>query len=131
MASNLRLACVNRDVMSDPESALTEVDAAGCAAALAERGLLLVDYCADHCIWCERLESVLAVVAPGYRNRIRFIRVNVTKYPAARPVDLRGTPTLALYRDGQLVMSKTGMMQRGQLAAFLDHYLDPANTGLA
>jgi len=113
-------------------SALPEVDAAGLASALSEPGpLLLVDYVADHCIWCARLEPVLLAVEPSYRNRVRMLMVNVSRHPDAMPAQgLRGTPTVMLYRDGRLLMTRNGMMQRAALVAFLEHWLDPSNEGL-
>jgi|GEM_PF-3350856 len=110
----------------------SEVDAAGFLAALtANVPLVLVDYFADHCVWCDRLEPILSAVAPLYWNRVHMVKVNVQRYPQTLPDGgLRATPTIALYRQGKLVMSKSGMMQRPSLIAFLDHWLDPANEGL-
>jgi len=118
--------------MDTEPALLAEVDTAGFRAALAGDKPVLVDYVADHCVWCERIAPVLEAVLPEYRERLRAVKVNVQRHPdAAPPGGVRGTPTVALYRDGQLVMSKNGMMQRGQLVSFLDHWLDPANVGLA
>lgn len=113
-------------------AALAEVDAAGLAAALAAPGpLLLVDYVADHCVWCTRLEPVLLAVEPQFRNRVRMLKVNVSRHPDALPAQgLRGTPTVMLYREGRLLMARNGMMQRAALVAFLEHWLNPSNEGL-
>lgn len=118
--------------MEHDGAALTEIDARGLAAALAVPGpLLLVDYVADHCVWCTRLEPVLLAVEPAFRNRVRMLKVNVSQHPDAMPAQgLRGTPTVMLYRDGRLLMARSGMMQRGALVAFLEHWLDPSNEGL-
>lgn len=115
----------------NPDS-LPEVDAEGLAAALASPvPLVLVDYVADHCIWCARLEPVLAAAARDYRNRVLMVKVHAERHPQTLPPGgLRATPTVALYRQGRFLISKSGMIQRAALAVFLDHWLDPANEGL-
>lgn len=119
--------------MTADAQALTEVDAEGLAALLAEsQALVLVDYFADHCVWCARLEPVLAAAEPAYRGRVRMVKLNAARWPQALPPGgIRATPTVALFRAGRMVMSKSGMIQRGALLAFLDHWLDPANEGLS
>lgn len=111
-------------------SAVTEVDAATLARMLAEPGggLVLVDFFAEHCVWCERVEPVIAAVAPDFAGRVRFVKIDAGRFPEALPAGgIRGTPTLAVYRDGRFLTSKTGMIQKGALDAFLTYWLDPAN----
>jgi len=112
---------------------LPELDAAGFADAIKAEGTpVLVEYVADHCIWCERLEPILTATVEKYQARLRIVKVNVQRYPQTAPAGgVRATPTLALYRGGRLIMSKSGMMQRAQLVSFLDHWLDPTNEGLS
>ncbi|GAC1624101.1 MAG: hypothetical protein NVS9B10_09690 [Nevskia sp.] len=119
--------------MIETETALPEVDAAGFRVALADMdGLLLVEYFADPCIWCTRLEPVLAAAQHDYLNRVRMLKVNVGLHPQTLPEGgIRGTPTVALFRGGSLLMTRSGLIQRGALYAFLDHWLDPANEGLS
>ena len=119
--------------MTETETTLPEVDAAGFHVALGDTpGLLLVEYFADPCIWCTRLEPVLAAARGDYLNRVRMLKVNARQYPQTLPEGgIRGTPTVALFRDSRLLMTRSGMIQRGALAAFLDHWLDPANEGLS
>lgn len=119
--------------MSDETSALPELDAEGFASTLADGGSpVLVEYFMKNCVWCERIEPVLVAAAAKYGERLRIAKLNASLHPQALPAGgIRGTPTIALYRAGRLVMSKSGMMQSGPLAAFLDHWLDPANAGLS
>lgn len=115
------------------EMTLPELDAAGFAAALVDTpGLLLVEYYREPCIWCTRLEPVLLAARDDYRNQVRMVRVHAERHPQTLPEGgIRGTPTVALYRGGRLLMTRSGMIQRGALHAFLDHWLDPANEGLS
>ncbi|HET7796411.1 thioredoxin family protein [Nevskia sp.] len=119
--------------VASPAATLPEVDAAGLAAALSDHALpLLVEYMADHCVWCQRLEPVLAAAQPKFDGRLRMLKVNVERHPEVKPTDHpRAVPTIALYRQGRMIMTKSGMIQRQQLDVFLNHWLDPANDGLA
>lgn len=119
--------------MSDtPASSLPEVDADALRAALSDHGVpLLVEYMAQDCVWCRRLEPVLAAALPRFEGRLKMLKVDVERYPEVKPADQpRAVPTIALYREGRMIMSKSGMIQRQQLDVFLNHWLDPANEGL-
>ena len=111
---------------------IPEVDAEALRAALADHRLpVLVEYMTEHCPWCNRLEPVLAAAVPKFDGRLKMLKVNVERYPEAKPTDQpRAVPTIALYLDGRMIMSKSGMIQRQQLDVFLNHWLDPANEGL-
>ena len=43
-----------------------------------------------------------------------------------RDLNVHGPPFLALYRDGVLVTTRVGLMERADLQAFLDGLLNPA-----
>ena len=101
-------------------------------AALADHSLpLLVEYMGADCVWCQRLEPVLTAAVERHAGRLRFVKIDVERYPEAKPTDTpRSIPTIALYRDGRLIMTKSGLIQRQQLDVFLNHWLDPSNEGL-
>ncbi|WP_022975209.1 thioredoxin family protein [Nevskia ramosa] len=111
---------------------IPEVGAAELKAMIADHRMpLLVEYMADHCVWCQRLEPVLAATMDKFNTRVQLVKIDVELHPDAKPTDTpRSIPTIALYRDGRLIMTKSGMMQRQQLESFLTHWLNPANEGL-
>lgn len=113
-------------------ASIPEVDTAGLKALMADHRLpLLVDYMADHCEWCHQLEPVLAATMDKFGTRVRLVKVDIDLHPEAKPTDTpRSIPTVALYRDGRLIMTKSGLIQRAQLESFLNHWLNPANEGL-
>lgn len=43
-----------------------------------------------------------------------------------RDLNVQGPPFLALYRDGSVVTTRVGLMERADLHAFLDGLLNPA-----
>lgn len=114
------------------ESALPAVDSGALAALLADhRQPVLVEFMAGDCVWCQRLEPVLVAARPAFAERLTMVKIDVERYPESKPTDHpRSVPTIALYRDGRLIMTKSGMIQRQQLDVFLNHWLDPAHEGL-
>lgn len=118
--------------MSPAESELPAVDSTALAALIADhRRPLLVEYMSEHCVWCQRLEPVLAAARPRFEDRVQMVKIDIERYPEAKPTDQpRAVPTIALYRDGRLITTKSGMVQPQQLDVFLNHWLDPVNEGL-
>jgi thioredoxin 1 len=118
--------------MNPAETTLPAVDSAALAALIADHGQpLLVEYMADDCVWCQRLEPVLAAARAKFEDRLRMVKIDIGRYPEAKPADQpRSVPTIAIYREGRLVMTKSGLLQRQQLDVFLNHWLDPAHEGL-
>lgn len=111
---------------------LPEVDAETLRATLADhRQPVLVEYMTEHCPWCQRLEPVLAAAQPKFEGRVRMVKVDIERWPDVKPTDHpRAVPTIAVFREGRMIMTKSGMIQRQQLEVFLNHWLDPANEGL-
>lgn len=114
-------------------TSIIDIDSAGFQTeVLGSPGPVLVDYVREGCVWCDRLEPLVAAAAERHAGKLPVYRIDVGRYPDTAPGGgLRGTPTLAFFRNGKLVMSKTGMQAPAQLEVFLTHYLDPANTGLS
>ena len=76
---------------------------------------VVVDFYGDHCGPC-------AYLAPFYREAandmplIRFVKINTTKYYSiAKQFDIKGVPTLKFFRNGEMVHSTTGGMNREKL----------------
>jgi len=71
---------------------------------------VLVDFYADWCQPCKMQSPILAEVARAMNGRIRVIKIDVDKNPAiAARYQVQGVPTLALFRDGQLVWQQSGV----------------------
>ncbi len=83
-----------------------------------------VDFYADWCGWCRKLEPILAKLERDYGGRIVFFRVNTDRAKAlADQHDIRGLPTLLLYRDGEEVGRVRGFRGEEELRQQLDRLL--------
>jgi thioredoxin 1 len=78
---------------------------------------VVVDFWAPWCAPCRVVAPVLEQLSEEFGGLVRFVKVNVDENPiqAAR-FDVRGIPTLAFVRDGQLVDAVVGTAPAAFLA---------------
>ena len=92
---------------------------------------VLVDYWAGWCTPCRKIAPILEEIAgmEKYQGVLKIGKLDVennnettTKY------GVRSIPTLALFRDGEIIATKIGSMSKPVLEEFLDTHLnsDPA-----
>jgi thioredoxin len=82
---------------------------------------VLVDLYTDWCPPCRRLAPVLARLAPKYKGRVAFAKVNVDKVgKLAQRYSVRAVPTLLIVRDGKEVKRIEGAPPERRLRAELD-----------
>ena len=85
---------------------------------------LLVDFYADNCAACRLMNPVLEDIGNRYRGRMRVVKVNVDRHPAAaRAHDVASSPTLKLFVRGRMVHTIVGATPARALAATLDTHL--------
>lgn len=85
---------------------------------------VLVDYWAEWCGPCKMIAPILDEVSQTYQDKLQVAKMNVDEnreIPAK--FNIRGIPTLMLFKDGQLAATKVGAMSKAQLTAFIDQQL--------
>lgn len=82
---------------------------------------VLVDFFADWCGPCKVMAPLLDELAAEQLGNVLVVKVDTDASPnlAAR-LDIRGIPTLILYRQGQEVARQTGAVPKEALAAMLE-----------
>jgi thioredoxin 1 len=82
---------------------------------------VLVDYWAEWCGPCKAIAPVLDEVARDYGGKVKFVKVNVDdNQEVPRKYNIRGIPTLMLFKNGNIEATKMGALTKSQLTAFLD-----------
>ena len=81
---------------------------------------VLLDCWADWCGPCHALAPTIDALARDYAGRVTVAKLDVDANPAtADRFEIRGIPTLLLFRDGQLMDRLTGVHPRGAIEARL------------
>jgi thioredoxin len=82
---------------------------------------VLVDYWAEWCGPCKMIAPVLDQIARDYEGRLKVAKLNIDENQVTPPkYNVRGIPTLMLFKNGTLEAQKVGALSKTQLAAFID-----------
>ena len=85
---------------------------------------VLVDFWAEWCGPCKRLGPTVDALATEYAGKVTVGKLNVDENPnVAFKYQVRGIPTLLLFKGGQVVESVVGLVPKEDLKAILDKHV--------
>ena len=85
---------------------------------------VLVDYWAEWCGPCKMIAPILDEIATEYDGKVTIAKMNVDENPKTpMRFNVRGIPTLILFKNGQAEGQKIGAVRKTDVAAFLDSKL--------
>jgi thioredoxin 1 len=85
---------------------------------------VLVDYWAQWCGPCKMIGPIIEEAAAEYADRLTVAKLNIDESPRTPSLyNVRGIPTLMLFKNGLPVATHVGSLSKGQLRAFIDKQL--------
>ncbi len=85
---------------------------------------VLLDFWAEWCGPCKMIAPILDQIAAEYAGKVVVAKMNVDENPKTpMKFNVRGIPTLILFKNGQLEGQKIGAVRKADVAAFLDSKL--------
>src|SRR5690606_28348366 len=77
---------------------------------------ILVDFFATWCGPCKMMQPILEDAAKQLGDKVKIIKVDVDKNPAAaNSYQVKGVPTLILFRNGKILWRQSGVVSTSQL----------------
>ena len=84
---------------------------------------VLVDFWAEWCRPCLMLAPIVAEVASEQSGKVKFVKMNVDENPSAPgKYNIRGIPTLLLFKGGEVVDQLVGNLPKDQIEKFLSRH---------
>ncbi|MCP1338853.1 thioredoxin TrxA [Idiomarina sp. M1R2S28] len=85
---------------------------------------VLVDFWAEWCGPCKMVAPILDDISSEYADKLVIGKLNVDHNEQTPPkYNIRGIPTLLLFKGGEVVGTKVGALSRAQLTEFLDQHI--------
>ena len=84
---------------------------------------VLVDFFAKWCGPCKMMSPILKEVKDTLQDKVAILKIDVDKNHAiAAKYQVRGVPTLIIYKAGKQVWRQSGVVQKNELIRILNSF---------
>jgi len=88
-----------------------------------QSNLILVDFWAEWCGPCKQISPILEEIA-NEKDNLNILKLNIDENPVTpQKYNVRGIPTLMLFKDGKLIDTKIGSLPKSSLEDWINSYL--------
>jgi thioredoxin 1 len=85
---------------------------------------VLVDFWAEWCGPCKRLGPTVDALASEYAGKVTVGKMNIDENPKVpETYQIRGIPTILIFKGGQVVESVVGLAQKEDLKKVIDKHI--------
>ena len=85
---------------------------------------VLIDFSAEWCAPCKLQSPILVDLVRELNGELKVIKIDVDKNPEiAGRFQVRGVPTLALFKEGNILWRQSGLLDKTSLKNILQNYL--------
>lgn len=90
--------------------------------------LVVVDFWHEQCLWCKKLDPIYGLIADRYKNKVKFVKLNVLENPEHRQIAIKygimSTPTLVFFCRGKPIGRFTGFKPKDELEKLVKEFVD-------
>ena len=84
---------------------------------------VLIDFFATWCQPCKVQSSVLNSVKEQVGEKARIVKIDIDQFPSiANQYNVRGVPTLAVFKNGEMLWKESGVHDVNSLVGLLEEY---------
>lgn len=84
---------------------------------------VLIDFFATWCGPCKVQSSVLNTVKENIGNKARIVKIDIDQFPSiAAEYGVRGVPTLAVFKKGEMLYKESGVHDVNTLTTLLNKF---------
>ncbi|MFK5982417.1 MAG: thioredoxin [Flavobacteriaceae bacterium] len=85
---------------------------------------VLIDFYAEWCGPCKMMSPILKDVKETMGDKIKVLKIDVDKNQRlATALNVKGVPTLVLYKSSKLLWRQSGVVQRNDIISKINEYL--------